>query len=49
MTHYHSVRNHQGLDNALICPEAQHEDGEGEVHRPERLGGLLNYYDCEAA
>jgi putative transposase len=49
MAHYHSERNHQGLDNALICPEAEHANGEGEVHRRERLGVLLNYYYCKAA
>ena len=48
MAHHHSERNHQGLDNALICPEPQHAGGEGEVHRRERLGGLLNY-DCRKA
>ena len=49
MAHYHSERNHQGLDNALICPEPEHAGGEGEVHRRERLGGLLNYYYRKAA
>jgi hypothetical protein len=37
------------LDNALICPEPQYAGGDGEVHRRERLGGLLNYYYREAA
>jgi hypothetical protein len=46
---YHSERNHQGLDNALICPEPEHAGAEGEVHRRERLGGLLNYYYRKAA
>ena len=49
MAHYHSERNHQGLDNALIRPEHEHADGIGEVHRRERLGGLLNYYYRMAA
>jgi transposase InsO family protein len=49
MAHYHSERNHQGLGDVLICPEAKHAGGEGEVHRRERLGGLLNYYYCKAA
>ena len=44
MAHYHSERNHQGLDNALICPEPEHAGAQGEVDRRERLGGLLNYY-----
>jgi len=49
MAHYHSERNHQGLDNALICPEPEHAGHEGEVHRRECLGGLLNYYYRKAA
>jgi transposase InsO family protein len=49
MAHYHSERNHQGLGNALICPEPGHTGGEAEVHRRERLGGLLNYYYRRAA
>jgi len=49
MAHYHSERNHQGLDNALIWPEPEHAGQEGEVHRRERLGGLLNYYYRQAA
>jgi len=42
-------RNHQGLDNALICSDPGHVGTEGEVHRRERLGGLLNYYYRQAA
>jgi putative transposase len=42
--HYHAERNHQGLDNHLICPDPAHVRGEGQVKRRERLGGLLNYY-----
>ena len=49
MAHYHSERNHQGLDNVLIFPEPEHAGGEGEVHRRQRLGGLLNYYYRKAA
>ena len=49
MAHYHSERNHQGLDNALICPEREHGGAQGEVQRRERLGGLLNYYYRKAA
>jgi transposase InsO family protein len=48
ITHYHRERNHQGLDNALICPDPAHVGTEGEVHRRERLGGLLNYYYRQA-
>jgi hypothetical protein len=49
MAHYHRERNHQGLGNALICPEPEHAGAQGEVHRRERLGGLLNYYYRKAA
>jgi hypothetical protein len=50
MAHYHSERNHQGLANALICPKPEHAGAaQGEVHRRERLGGLLNYYYRKAA
>jgi hypothetical protein len=49
MAHYHNERNHQGLNNALIRPEPEHTGDKGEVHRRERLGGLLNYYYRKAA
>src|SRR5215813_299043 len=49
IAHYHRERNHQGLDNKLICPEPTLLDGAGEVQRRERLGGLLNYYYRAAA
>ena len=39
----HAERNHQGLANQLISPEAGHLDNAGEVQRRRRLGGLLNY------
>jgi transposase InsO family protein len=42
-THYHSERNHQGLDNQLICPEPSLVRAGGAVRRRERLGGMLNY------
>lgn len=47
--HYHGERNHQGLDNKLICPDPNPVYGGGEVKRRERLGGLLNYYHRTAA
>jgi hypothetical protein len=46
---YHTERNHQGLENALIWPDPRHAVAEGKVHRRERFGGLLNYYYREAA
>ena len=47
--HYHRERNHQGLDNKLICPDPKSVRQGGEVKRRERLGGLLNYYYRTAA
>jgi hypothetical protein len=49
VAHYHSERNHQGLANQLISPEAGHLGNAGEVQRRQRLGGLLNYYYRAAA
>ena len=40
--HYHSERNHQGLRNQLISPEAGHLGSAGEIQRRQRLGGMLN-------
>jgi transposase InsO family protein len=47
--HYHRERNHQGVDNKLICPDPKLVREGGEVKRLERLGGLLNYYYRNAA
>jgi transposase InsO family protein len=47
--HYHTERNHQGLDNQLICPNPRLLHQGGRVKRRERLGGLLNYYYRTAA
>jgi hypothetical protein len=44
VAHYHGERNHQGLANQLISPEAGHLSNAGEVQRRQRLGGMLNYY-----
>jgi transposase InsO family protein len=44
MAHYHSERNHQGLANRLILPEASQVGSTGSVQRRQRLGGMLNYY-----
>ena len=41
VAHYHTERNHQGVDNELIEPELS---GRGSVVCAERLGGLLKYY-----
>ncbi|MBC7927967.1 MAG: transposase [Bryobacteraceae bacterium] len=49
VAHYHSERNHQGLDNLLIRPEPDHVTNTGIVQRHARLGGMLNYYYRAAA
>ena len=47
--HYHRERNHQGLDNQLIAPTLDSGSHSGRVRRRVRLGGLLSYYDRDAA
>jgi transposase InsO family protein len=48
--HYHHERNHQGKKNVLLLPLARAgERHTGSIYCRERLGGLLNYYECEAA
>jgi hypothetical protein len=42
--HYHFERNHQGLDNNLIVPQAQPVNENAPVKCRERLGGLLKHY-----
>ena len=49
VAHYHTERNHQGLANKIICPQAHHFGRDGDVQRHERLGGMLNYYYRDAA
>jgi transposase InsO family protein len=49
LAHYHTERNHQGLENRLISPDPAHALAKGEIDRHERLGGLLNYYHRAAA
>ncbi len=48
--HYHQERNHQGKDNVLLFPlprlAGEHD---GRIQCRERLGGLLKYYEREAA
>ena len=45
----HAERNHQGLANRIIGPEAGHLGNGGVVQRRQRLGGILNYYYRAAA
>jgi transposase InsO family protein len=49
LAHYHTERDHQGLDNRLITPEEGGSCQTGLVVRRDRLGGLLSYYHWEAA
>jgi putative transposase len=49
LQHYHRERNHQGLDNRLIEPDAEVGMTAGTVQCRERLGGLLRYYHRTAA
>src|SRR5260221_8495548 len=49
VVHYHTERDHQGLANRLISPEAGHLGNAGVVQRRQRLGGTLNYYYRAAA
>ena len=46
--HYHEERPHQGLGNELIAPTTI-AIGTGPIRCRERLGGLLKFYDREAA
>jgi transposase InsO family protein len=49
VAHYHHERNHQGLANRLISPEAGHLAKAGVLQRRQRLGGMLNHYYRAAA
>ena len=44
LAHYHLERNHQGLGNRLITPEAIAANSSGTIQQRQRLGGMLNYY-----
>ena len=44
VAHYHTERNHQGLGNRLILPQAEHVGTAGPTRRRRRLGGMLNDY-----
>jgi putative transposase len=48
IAHYHTERNHQGLDGRLIEPPAN-DSGTGPIDFRERLGGLLRFYNWQAA
>jgi putative transposase len=48
--HFHHERNHQGKGNMLLFPTLSHDtERTGPMQCRERLGGLLKYYDYDAA
>jgi transposase InsO family protein len=47
--HYHTERNHQGLENKIIQPEFAEFPDIGAIRSRQGLGGLLRYYYREAA
>ena len=49
--HYHAERNHQGKDNLLLfpLPTPAVDPERYKVQSRERLGGLLKYYERQAA
>jgi putative transposase len=50
VTHYHHERYHQGKDNVLLFPSSgQCCESQSSIQCRERLGGLLKYYEREAA
>ena len=50
LEHYHGERNHQGKDNRILFPSRPEiRMNMGTVRCRERLGGLLKYYEREAA
>jgi hypothetical protein len=49
MEHYHTERNHQGLESRIICADDSVGGSEGDIKKRSRLGGFLNYYFREAA
>ena len=50
IVHYHEERNHQGKGNRILFPsQTEARRNMGAVRCRERLGGLLKYYEREAA
>ena len=47
VAHYHGERNHQGLENRLLCGPTVIQTT-SRVRRRPRLGGLLNFYERAA-
>ena len=49
LQHYHTARNHQGLENRFIEPGVEAGRSEVVIHYQEHLGGMLRYYYRDAA
>ncbi|HSA03543.1 MAG TPA: integrase core domain-containing protein [Candidatus Paceibacterota bacterium] len=49
VVHYHTEKNHQGLENKIIQPEVAEFPSAGAINCRERLGGMLRYYYRAAA
>jgi transposase InsO family protein len=49
MAHFHEERNHQGLENRLICGKPVIASNASAIYRRTRLGGMLSYYHRVAA
>lgn len=50
LEYYHHERNHQGKGNVLLFPAVSRgTEHAGPILGRERLGGLLTYYEPEAA
>jgi transposase InsO family protein len=50
VTHYHQEHPHQGMGNVILMPATRPLTAQQNSMRcHKRLGGLLQYYDCEAA
>jgi len=49
LVHYHTERNHQGLDNELPSQLPVNSNADGSIQCRERLGGILKYYYRDAA
>jgi len=50
VVHYHEERNHQGKNNRILFPSRlEARTSSGTVRCRERLGGMLKYYEREAA
>ncbi len=47
--HYHTERNHQGIENVIPFPDSRLGPRHGRVSKAERLGGLLNFCYRQAA